>query len=142
MICPKCGHKNDEDADFCENCGTEIKSTNSAKMLTNEQSKKEGISQSTKILIIVCIILVIGVGITAGILIKNSQQSTQDQSATNASTNQITNSTGFPLTQASDLAVQISKYNGNFESVTYGSITLDKNQVLYILSKGYCNDKQ
>ena len=142
MICPKCGHKNDEDADFCENCGTEIKGTNSAKMLTNKQSEKEGISQSTKILIIACIILVIGVGITAGILIKNSQQSTQDQSATNASTNQITNSTGFPLTQASDLAVQISKYNGNFESVTYGSITLDKNQVLYILSKGYCNDKQ
>ena len=135
MICPKCGYNNDKDADFCENCGTGIKTTLSAKMLTKEQSKKEGISQSTKILIIVCIILVIGVGIAAGILIKNSQQNSHDQSATNTPTNQITNSTGFPLTQSSNLAVQISKYNGNFESVNYGSITLDKNQVLYILAK-------
>ena len=86
-------------------------------------------------MIIVCIILVIGVGIAAGILIKNSQQNSQDQSANNASTNKITNSTGFPLTQSSNLALQISKYNGNFESVNYGSTTLDKNQVLYILAK-------
>ena len=135
MICPKCGHKNDEDADFCENCGIKIKNTLSDKPGTNEPSNKGTMTQLTKILIIVCIILVIGVGIAAGILIKNSQQNTKDQSATNASTNQITNSTGFPMTQASNLALQISKYNGNFESVTYGSITLDKNQVLYILAK-------
>ena len=135
MICPKCGHKNDEDADFCENCGTKIKNTFPDKPGTNEPSNKGSMTQSTKILVIVCIILVIGVGIAAGILIKNSQQNSQNQSATNASTNQITNSTGFPLTQSSNLAVQISKYNGNFESVNYGSITLDKNQVLYILAK-------
>ncbi len=135
MICPKCGHKNDEDADFCENCGTKIKNNHSDKPGTNEPTNKGSMNQLTKILIAVCIILVIGVGIAAGILIKNSQQNPQDQSATNTSTNQITNSTGFPLTQSSNLAVQISKYNGNFESVTYGSITLDKNQVLYILAK-------
>ena len=133
MICHKCGHKNDEDADFCENCGTKIKNTLSDKPGTNEPPK-EGMTQSTKILILVCVVLVIGVGIAAGILIKNSQQESPDQSATSAS-NQITNSTGFPLSQASNLAVQISKYNGNFESITYGSITLNKNQVLYILAK-------
>lgn len=134
MICPKCGHKNDEDADFCENCGTQIKNTLSDKQGTNEPSNKGSMTQSTKILVIVCIVLVIGVGIAAGILIKNSQQNSQDQSATNTS-NQITNSTGFPLKQSSNLALQISKYNGNFESINYGSTTLDKNQVLYILAK-------
>ena len=135
MICPKCGHKNDEDADFCENCGTKIKNTHSDKPGTNRPTNKGSMTQLTKILIVVCIILVIGVGIAAGILIKNSQQNSQVKITNNASTNQITNSTGFPLTQASNLAVQISKYNGNFESVNYGSITLDKNQVLYILAK-------
>ena len=24
MICPKCGQKNDEDASFCEKCGTKF----------------------------------------------------------------------------------------------------------------------
>ena len=133
MICPKCGHKNDEDADFCENCGTKIKNPSSDKIFTNEPPK-EGMAQSTKILLVICVVLVIGVGIASGILIKNSQQKSPDQSATSAS-NQITNSTGFPISQASNLAVQISKYNGNFESITYGSITLNKNQVLYILAK-------
>jgi hypothetical protein len=133
MICPKCGHKNDEDADFCESCGTKIKNTLSDKTNANEPSN-EGMAQSTKILIIVCVVLVIGVGIAAGILIKNSQQNSQVQSTSNTS-NQITNSTGFTASQASNLAVQISKYNGNFGSVNYGSTTLDKNQVLYILAK-------
>ena len=91
-------------------------------------------AESTKILLVICVVLVIGVGIASGILIKNSQQKSPDQSATSAS-NQITNSTGFPISQASNLAIQISKYNGNFESITYGSITLNKNQVLYILAK-------
>ncbi len=120
MICQKCGHKNDDDAQFCEKCGTKFNSI---------------FSQSSKILIIVAVVLVIGIGITAGVLIKNSQQNSKDQSATNASMNQITNSSGFSISQSSNLAVQISKYNGNIESVNYGSITLDKNQVLYILAK-------
>lgn len=135
MICPKCGHKNDEDAGFCENCGKKLKTTLSDKRHTNEPSMKESMTQSTKILIIVCVVLVIGVGIAAGVLIKNSQQNPKDQSAANASMNQISNSSGFPLSQAPNLAVQLSQYNGNFESVNYGSITLSKNQCLYVLAK-------
>jgi Double zinc ribbon len=133
MKCPKCKHENDEDAAFCENCGSKIKNPSSDKIFTNEPPK-EGLAQSTKILLVICVVLVIGVGIASGILIKSSQQTSPDQSATNTS-NQITTSTGFPISQASNLAVQISKYNGNFESITYGSITLNKNQVLYILAK-------
>ena len=116
MICQKCGHKNDDDAQFCEKCGTKFNSI---------------FNQSSKILILVAVILIIGIGITAGVLIKNSQVT----NSTDSSMDQITEASGFPISQASNLAVQISKYNGNFESVTYSSITLDKNQVLYILAK-------
>ena len=131
MICHKCGHKNDEDASFCENCGTKIKTAITNKPHTNEDSNKESMGQTTKILIIICVVLVIGVGIAAGIIIKNSQVSNN----TNSSINEISTSSGFPISQAPNLAVQLSKYNGNFESVNYGTITLTKNQCLYILAK-------
>ena len=49
--------------------------------------------------------------------------------------NQISEASGFPVSQAPNLAVEISKYNGNLESVDYGSINLTKNQCLYILAK-------
>ena len=102
---------------------------NQGKQLKND----EGMAQSTKILIIVCVVLVIGVGIAAGVLIKNSQQNVQDPA--NSSMNQISKDSGFPVSQAPYLAVEISKYGGSIENVNYGSITLDKNQCLYILSK-------
>jgi Double zinc ribbon/Pseudomurein-binding repeat len=134
MICPKCGHKNDIDADFCENCGAKIKETADNKPYTNNSSK-ESISKSTKLLIVICVVLVIGIGIAVGVLIKNNLEKSPVQSVTNSSADQITNSSGFPLSQTSNLAVQIAKYNGNIGSVNYGSITLDQNQCLYILSK-------
>ena len=134
MICPKCGHKNEVDADFCENCGTKIKNTVDDKQYTNNSSK-ESISQTTKLLIVICVILVIGIGITAGVFIKNNLEKSPVQSITNSSADQITNSSGFPVSQTSNLAVQIGKYNGNIGSVNYGSVTLDQNQCLYILSK-------
>jgi hypothetical protein len=130
MNCPKCHKNNDEDASFCENCGTKLKTlTDDAD--TKKPLKKESIKNSTKILIIVCVVLIIGVGITVGILFKNSQ----DPASNNTSTNQISKESGFPVSQAPNLAVQISKYNGNFASVNYGSTTLDQYQCLYILAK-------
>jgi hypothetical protein len=134
MICPKCGHKNDIDADFCENCGTKIKNTGDDKQYTNNSSN-ESISQTTKLLIVICVVLVIGIGIAAGVLIKNNLEKSPVQSVTNSSADQITNSSGFPVSQTSNLAVQIVKYNGNMGSVNYGSVKLDQNQCLYILSK-------
>ena len=120
MICQKCGHKNDDNAQFCEKCGAKFNSI---------------FSQSSKILIIVAVVLVIGIGITAGVLIKNSQQNSQVSNGTDSSMNQISEASGFPVSQAPNLAVEISKYNGNLESVSYGSINLTKNQCLYILAK-------
>ena len=91
MICPKCGQKNDEDASFCEKCGTKFNTTSLNNTDTKKPLKKETIAQSTKILIIVCVVLVIGV---AGIIIKNSQHN-QNPTSNNASMNQITNESGF-----------------------------------------------
>jgi hypothetical protein len=75
MICPKCGHKNDMDATFCENCGANLK-TNFSGGSRKPVKKEERINKSTKILIVVCIILVAGLGITAGALIEMNKVGT------------------------------------------------------------------
>lgn len=117
--CPHCGAKNDADARFCEQCG---------KPLYKNETKTSGIDK--RILIAICIVLVVGLGITAGILLKdNSANSTQ---ATNSSL--ISKSTGFPVSQAPDLASKIYA-RGDYGSITYGNVTLDKYQSMYILSK-------
>ncbi len=117
--CPHCGAKNDADARFCEQCG---------KALYKKESKTVGIDN--KILIALCIILVVGLGITAGILLKDNQQN----SAQATNNTQISESTGFPVSQAPDLASKIYA-SGDYGSITYGSVTLDKYQCIYILSK-------
>jgi len=69
--CQNCGHENDMDAAFCESCGADLKTTISSRTYRREAIKKDdGIAQSTKILIFVCIILVAGLGITAGALMQ------------------------------------------------------------------------
>jgi hypothetical protein len=75
MICPKCGHKNDMDATFCENCGANLK-TNFSGGSRKPVKKEERINKSTKILIVVCVILVAGLGITAGALIEMNKLGT------------------------------------------------------------------
>ena len=91
MICHKCGHKNDEDADFCESCGKNLKTNISSKTYPGEPIKKEeSLSQSTKILIVVCVILVAGLGITAGALM---QMNKVEVAVSNNSTNNSLNST-------------------------------------------------
>ena len=75
--CPNCGHTNDGDAKFCESCGANLESTISRQSFPEKPIKKEsGMAQSTKILIIVCVILVAGLGITAGALIQMNKVGT------------------------------------------------------------------
>ncbi len=76
MICPKCGHKNDTDATFCENCGTNLRSSFSDGFSRKPIKNEGGINKSGKILIVVCIILIAGLGITAGALIEMNKVST------------------------------------------------------------------
>lgn len=124
MQCPKCGTNNDSDAKYCEKCGTPL--NGSAKGI------EENTSPAVKYLIVICVILVAGLGIAAGYIFQGhpaASNSTQVQS------NVISQSTGFPLSETPDLAAQISNANGSIANVQYHSVTLDKNQCLYILSK-------
>lgn len=77
MRCQNCGYNNDEDAEFCVNCGTNL-------------GKRSGIGTSTKLLIVVVVVLVLGLGVVSGMLL----MSNQTQSAANASANGTTNNSG------------------------------------------------
>jgi len=71
MYCKKCGHENDADAEYCENCGADLSSTSS------KQSTKS-MSTSNKLLIVIVIVLVLGVGISAGLLLTNKAPETNN----------------------------------------------------------------
>jgi hypothetical protein len=101
----------------------------------NVNSKEKGISSNSKILIIICIVLVIGLGITTGILLKNSQQSPDTKNQYNSNSAPISESTGFPISEAPNMAEKIYNSNVTIKSITFNSITLDKNQCIYILAK-------
>lgn len=96
--------------------------------------KTSGISgNQTKLLSGLCVIIILVAGVTAGVFMKNSQNS--NSSAGDVSKDQISEDTGFPVSLAPDLASEIEKQNGTFETIKYGSVSLDKYQCLYILSK-------
>ncbi|MTK63205.1 MAG: pseudomurein-binding repeat-containing protein, partial [Methanobacterium sp.] len=104
----------------------------------NVEKDDKGFSNLTKVLIAVCIVLVIGVGITAGYLLKNNQQTPTlavNGSNTNSSGTPVSTANGFPVSEAPNLGYQIMKNKGTISSVTYNGVTLDKNQCLYILAK-------
>ena len=91
--CQNCGHENDMDATFCESCGANIKQPISNITYPKKANKEEGMVQSTKILIAICIILVVGLGITAGALMqmnKGGGTITTNSSVSQSST-QVTN---------------------------------------------------
>ncbi len=121
MKCPKCQHNNDVDAKYCEKCGKSLKEVES-----------KGLSTNTLILIVICIILVAGIGISVGFILKGTGSVNNN---TAVATTQISTSTGFPVSEAPNLAAEISKSNGNIESIQYQGVTLDKTQCLYILAR-------
>jgi hypothetical protein len=91
-------------------------------------------------LIIAAVIIVISLGATA--LLLNSynnlsgKTSAQSTGGSNSGSGQISLSTGFPVSEVPGLAHEISKVGVDFSSITYSGVTLDKNQCLYILSRG------
>ena len=92
--CPNCGHTNDGDAKFCETCGANLKSTISRLSFPEKPIKKESeMAQSTKILIVVCVILVAGLGITAGALIQMNKVGTVPVTNSSSPVSQSSNST-------------------------------------------------
>lgn len=121
MKCPKCQHNNDEDAKYCEKCGSPLK-----------RPEENGRNIKT-ILIVAIVVLVAILGISVGYILKGSPQQSQNSAQGPV---QISESTGFPVSEVPNLASEISKSNGNIQSIQYKGVTLDANQCLYILSKG------
>lgn len=78
--CPKCGKINDEDAQFCEDCGTQLQSKTSS-----------GMASSTKVLIVALIVLVCILGFLAGYLLNNNKTTVNQTNATLNVTNNTTN---------------------------------------------------
>jgi hypothetical protein len=120
MICPKCKMNNDDDAKYCEKCGQSI-----------NKNSFSNLSSGAKIIILVGIMFFMVVGISAGALLKNTQNSNQN----NNTIPEISETSGFPVSEAPNLAYELSKYDGDIESINYGSVKLDKNQCIYILAK-------
>jgi len=117
MICKNCGAKNDNNALYCEKCGKLMNPVINSKL--------------TLIIIITIVILAI-IGLIGAVLVTNNQNSSNNIESDFES---ISSSSGVPLNQVPNLASKISKLGANFETIEYGSITLTKNQCLYILAK-------
>jgi len=79
VYCKNCGHENDEDATFCENCGANLGST-------SPQETSAGMSRINKILIVAVIVLVLGVGLTVGLLL-TSKSPASNTTVNNTSVN-------------------------------------------------------
>lgn len=74
-ICPNCGSENDVGAKFCEKCGADLVSRRMPRPFQSPPIK-EGMATSTKVLIIACIVLVAGLGLTIGILWQSNAANT------------------------------------------------------------------
>jgi len=135
--CQNCGYENELNATYCEQCGSKLTGAPSFGK-SNLPKRKEGMSTTNKILIASIIILVIVLGVMVGFILRSP---TVTSNNTTSNTNpvveeQISLSTGFPVSKVPDLAQEISKVGADFKTITYSGVTLDKNQCLYILSRG------
>jgi len=115
--CENCGHDNDNDAAFCEHCGAKLKTILSSITYPRETIKKEeGIAQSTKILIVICVILVAGLGITAGALMQMNKSGGTVPLTNNSSVSQSSNTIGSNVQYKSFSNGVISfKYPSNWD---------------------------
>jgi len=106
---------------------------------TPSKPKKEESKTSNTILIVAIIALVVILGIMGGILLKIP--GTSNNTATNTTTSApvtepISLTTGFPVSQVPAFAQEITRQGVGFTTITYNGVTLNKNQCLYILSRG------
>lgn len=117
MICKNCRAENDNDALYCEKCGKVMKSVSNSK--------------STLIIVTIATIFII-IGLIGAVLILNSPQNSSNNTET---INTQNFDSGIPLNKVPNLASEISKLGYNFETIEYGSVSLTKNQCIYIMAK-------
>jgi hypothetical protein len=96
MFCPKCGTDNDDDAKYCEGCGRSLqKGIHEQNMQSKQKNENSGMSNGVKALIVICVVLVAGIGLTAGMLLQNPASS----AANNSKQDQVVTTTQSPDTQ-------------------------------------------
>lgn len=121
MICPKCGHKNDTDAEFCKNCGASLTGSGS-------------LSNLTKGLILVIIILTGLLAVFAGYNYFSDDNQNQTPSVLNETTQNSTNITWTPEYISFDKAKSIAIKNAA-KGVTVSDPVLMENkngQAIYV----------
>lgn len=131
MFCPKCGTKNDADAKYCEGCGQSLqKGVNKRDILDKEKNNSSGMSNGVKALIIVCIVLIAGISVTAGMLLqKPASTATNVTQAAPATTTTTQSSSAQPYQPTWH---KVAVYTGPGED--YGSFTIRGNQFKVTLS--------
>lgn len=102
--CPNCGHINDADAKFCENCGANLRVSG-------------GMPTSTKVLMVVVIVLVLGLGLVSGMLLVNNQA----KPITNTSADNATANVSQSPTQTAQSSSQFKSYSNGVISFQYPS---------------------
>ncbi len=117
MICNNCGHKNDPDASFCEKCGADI--------------SKSSMPTSTKILIVVVIVLVAGLGLVSAMMLMNNQTKPITNNTTvGNNTTGANNNTGANNTATSS-STNVNSGGNNTNSTSQTQI-ISKDQALAI----------
>ncbi|OEC88478.1 MULTISPECIES: zinc-ribbon domain-containing protein [Methanobacterium] len=93
MFCRKCGAENKKDAKFCKKCGINL----------NDDSKitKENTGSPVKFLIVICFVLVAGLGIAAGNIFHDPGV-TSNSSGTNQQSNSSTDDAGIDQQSSSE----------------------------------------
>lgn len=77
MFCPKCGTRYNEDTKYCERCGESLqKSIHERNVLAKERAENGGMSNGFKALMVVCIILMAGIGVTAAYMLQKPADTT------------------------------------------------------------------
>ncbi|WJI10447.1 zinc-ribbon domain-containing protein [Methanobacterium sp. CWC-01] len=128
MKCTNCGQENDDDAKFCEHCGSRLSSP-TVDQKPPVKPVKEGWSTSSKVIVIGLVILIIILGVTLGVLLKSNNPTTTNTTPT------ISMSTGIPLAEVPALAQTINQNGVDFTTINFGGVTLDQNQCLYITAR-------
>jgi len=67
--CENCGHVDDDNSPFCEKCGAKLINSLATRTKGKPLKMERGMARSTKILIVICVILVGGLSIVAGAMI-------------------------------------------------------------------------
>jgi len=123
--CTRCGQENDDDAVYCEECGSNLSEIGGQ----GPQPVKEGWNTSAKALVVGLVILIVVLGVSLGVLLKSNQPSTANTTPT------ISLGTGIPISEVPGLAQYITQNGVDFSTINYGGVVLDRNQCLYITAR-------